>query len=179
MWPSPSLRIRSSGATVSLWQSHLNAQTQVLTVITTADGRFNLTASTRGAFWVQLERSGYEPASYCCQYDYSGDLALRAYRTLTIRPGESITTQVFAEDGDYRCGDEHFFWCRRVEVAAPPGRPVTLDVSADQRVVVTDDADFVDWTTLGAELTTTARAVWIVRLAGYRNPPLRVTLNAH
>lgn len=97
------------------------------------------TADDRGGFgfnaslprkWSEIvltvRRDGYDPTEVYVDRSQATTVVLRAYRTLTIRPGESIDTRLSL--GSYVCGLESWR-CRRVFVSAPSGEVIDLEVT--------------------------------------------------
>lgn len=169
------------GARVALW--HFDGVDRELTAVTTTgDGRFNLTAVTWPAFWVRIERLGHKTATYRGQqFDFTGDVALRVYRQLTLRPGEPVELKVFAEQGYDSCGPEGWLWCREVAVAAG-GRPIVVESTADDDITLAEDPHFQEWDRdygTRATLVVSGDAVWVIRrMVTYQSPPVRVRLTA-
>jgi hypothetical protein len=69
--------------------------------------------------------AGYEPTHIYVSPPSVGAAELKVFRTLTIRPGESIAMRVFL--GWYVCGDESHL-CRRIFLESPTGEPLDLEV---------------------------------------------------
>ena len=134
----------------------------------TADenGLFHLTASLP-QHWRELllgvaPGAGYEPTQKYVFPSSATAAVLQVYRTLTIRPGESIQTRVSL--GHYVCGWLSFS-CRRVVVDSPAGESVDLEViPADGQADVGLDADGDVFEDHGfpRELTVSGSEVWIV-----------------
>ena len=125
---------------------------------------------------VGIAHDGYEPISFAFHPDRIA-ASIPLYRTLVIRPGESLETRVFLDT--YVCGFE-FVRCRRVTVESAPGESTDVEVThvdregilvalvvgdplivrTDQRkVTVTGTQGVSIWVdfTLSAGLTLTAR----------------------
>jgi 5-hydroxyisourate hydrolase-like protein (transthyretin family) len=173
-----------AGARVALWLFDFdNTDREVAAVITTGDGRFNLTGDTFPGLWVQVQRNGYEPVSFHRRewFDFTGDVVLSAYKTLLLRPGEAIDLQILPEWGYDRCGLEGTLYCRRLQVDSV-GRGVVVEASADDRVTLVTDPYFQDYDRDFQTRSTFAFGggeLWIVRgFTALPAPPARVRLTA-
>jgi hypothetical protein len=72
-----------------------------------------------------VTRDGYEPMDiYVAPSDVTA-ATLRVLPTLTINPGESLTTRTF--HGAKNCGNDGHY-CRRVMINAPPGDLIEVEV---------------------------------------------------
>lgn len=176
-----------AGARVSLWHSPGGIDvTEVIAVTTGADGRFNLTATTIGFWKVRVERTGYEAAQFAhyselAPFDFAGDVALRLYRTLVVKPGDSIDVQFTATQPTDSCGPDGWFYCRRVVVESSGDPAVTISVTATdgQGALLSDAPDFEDWNTPSSTITVSPGAIWVIwttRTPG--SPQLRARLTA-
>jgi len=92
------------------------------------NGMFLLTADVPQN-WLELllgvTGAGYEPTHVYVSPPSVMAAELKVFRTLTIRPGESIAMRVFL--GSYVCGDESHL-CRRVFLESPTAEPLDLEV---------------------------------------------------
>ena len=161
-------RVLSDGRYLSLEQSAARA---------TADDRggFGFNASLPRK-WSEIVlsvlRDGYDPTDVYVDRSQATAVVLRAYRTLTIRPGESIDTRLSL--GSYVCGLESSR-CRRVFVSAPSGEVIDLEVtpsSADDEVGLLVGEIAPSFFKVEPHVTMTGGPVWIV------GPNARVTLTA-
>jgi len=158
-----------------------------------SDGRYlsveqsaaRATADDRGGFgfnanlprkWSEIVlrvlRDGYDPTDIYVDRSLATAVVLRAYRTLTIRPGESIDTRLSL--GSYVCGMESYR-CRRVIVSATSGEVIDLEVipsSADDEVGLLVGEMAPAFFKVERHVTLTGGPVWIV------GPNARVTLTA-
>jgi len=158
-----------------------------------SDGRYlsveqsaaRATADDRGGFgfnanlprkWSEIVlrvlRDGYDPTDIYVDRSLATAVVLRAYRTLTIRPGESIDTRLSL--GSYVCGMESYR-CRRVIVNATSGEVIDLEVipsSADDEVGLLVGEMAPAFFKVERHVTLTGGPVWIV------GPNARVTLTA-
>ena len=98
-----------------------------------ADGTFTLPLnlpSSWTAVHLGLTGPGYDHRDMTVEATTAADRpAIRMYRTLVIRPGESITVRV--DTGIALCGESPVVDCRRVLVAGSPGDPVELELAPD------------------------------------------------
>jgi len=158
-----------------------------------SDGRYQpveqsaarATADDRGGFgfnaslprkWSEIVlrvlRDGYDPTDIYVDRSLATAVVLRAYRTLTIRPGESIDIRLSL--GSYVCGMESSR-CRRVIVSAPSGEVIDLEVTpsnADDEVGLLVGEIAPAFFKVERHVTLTGGPVWIV------GPNARVTLTA-
>jgi hypothetical protein len=176
-----------AGARVSLWHSPGGINViEVIAVTTGVDGRFNITATTIGFWMVRVARTGYEPAQFAhysesAPFDFAGDVALRVYPTLVVKPGESIDVQVAATQPTDSCGPEGWLYCRRVVVESPADAAVTIDATAidGQGALLTDEPNFDDWNKPSSPITVSSAAIWVVwTRRTYGTPNLRARLTA-
>jgi hypothetical protein len=95
-------------------------------------GMFRLTANLPQD-WDHLElkvvHPGFEPARWHLQPGSAMNAVLRAYRAITIRPGESVQLRVLFQQS---CGDEGIP-CRRIIVEASADELVNLEVFPVQK----------------------------------------------
>jgi hypothetical protein len=158
-----------------------------------SDGRYQpveqsaarATADDRGGFgfnaslprkWSEIVlrvlRDGYDPTDIYVDRSLATAVVLRAYRTLTIRPGESIDIRLSL--GSYVCGMESWR-CRRVIVSAPSGEVIDLEVTpsnADDEVGLLVGEIAPAFFKVERHVTLTGGPVWIV------GPNATVTLTA-
>ena len=161
-------RVLSDGRYLSMEQSAARA---------TADDRggfgFNASLPRKWSEIVlRVLRDGYDPTDIYVDRSLATAVVLRAYRTLTIRPGESIDTRLSL--GSYVCGMESSR-CRRVIVSAPSGEVIDLEVTpsnADDEVGLLVGETAPAFFKVERHVTLTGGPVWIV------GPNARVTLTA-
>ncbi len=134
---------------------------------TTADeqGMFRLTANLpQDWYGLRLEviKPGFEPATTPVPAESARNAVLRAYRSIRIRPGESVQLRVLFQE---TCAYEDIA-CRRINVEASPGEAIELEVLPLQAedafgVMVEPFPAHVD--PLQTRLTVRSGDAWIVR----------------
>lgn len=121
---------------------------------------------------LRVVRDGYDPTDVYVDRSQATAVVLRAYRTLTIRSGESIDIRLSL--GSYVCGLESWR-CRRVLVSAPSGEVIDLEVTpsnADDEVGLLVGEIAPAFFKVERHVTLTGGPVWIV------GPNASVTLTA-
>ena len=151
---------------------------------TDANGRFVLNAVV-GTGWVSLligvSGVGLDPTVRWTRAEPEVDTMVHVYRTLTIRPGESIEFRMFLGD---TCGWEDYP-CRRVLVESPTGGDVDLEVTpldplGEAGLVRSRSEPGVPFPGYQARMTATPGLNWVI---GGAPPPAlgrtRLTATAH
>jgi len=130
---------------------------------TDAAGAFDVSLkSPSGAFTqVALNEQGYESSEMSVPHSGGTGLVLKMFRTITLRPGDSVPLEVF--DGSSPCGFESAL-CRRLIVDSS-GQPVDVEVipeAGDAALLASIPFSFPP--TLPHRLTTTGGDLWLLPL---------------
>lgn len=127
---------------------------------------------------LKAAKPGFEPAQVSIQPGVAHFAVLMAYRSITIRAGESVQLRVLHFQDT--CTEESIA-CRRISVDAPADESITLEVVPAQPedafgIIVTNVAYSLP--PLQTRLTVRGGAAWIVRSPGYMAGTGVVTVTA-
>jgi len=122
---------------------------------------------------VRVTRDGFEPSQSFFLSTEAASVVLRLLPRLTIRPGQSIETQLFLNT--YFCGDEGWI-CRRIVVESAPDESMDLEVfradGQDVGLIVGPPLTHPISPTPPRRVTMTSGEVWLYGAVG------RVTVKA-
>jgi len=137
-----------------------------VSTVSDAAGGFSLDV-TIPADWnrlgLEVRRTGFETDSDFITRDAVSAARVHAYRTLTLRAGESITTRLFTNS--VACGSESHR-CRRIDLDLAPGESLDLELKAVDGGQEIGLAPFgepgVPFKGYVTKLTTSERQAWII-----------------
>jgi hypothetical protein len=149
---------------VSCPRRNCNPLDQPYGTVANEQGMFRLTANLPQDWeelMLKVENPGFEPTKTRVLAELAMNAVLRAYRAITIRPGESVQLRVLFQEW---CGDEGIP-CRRIIVEASADELVNLEVfpvqSQDEFGVMVEFP--FNLPPLQTRLTVRGGAAWIVR----------------
>jgi hypothetical protein len=165
----------------SCYQDRCGPGNQPYSTVADEHGYFRLTANLPqdwSDLTLKVAHPGFEPAEFSLKPESARFAVLKAYRTITIRPGESVQLRVlhFQET----CAEESIA-CRRIMVEAPGDELINLEVvpvqSEDAFGVLVAPFPY-SLPPLQTRLTVRRGAAWIVRTPAFMSGTGMVTVVA-